>query len=404
MRVNISQFLYLFLYLSVLFSNYLVDLIPIFSFFDEALALFALFYVVANNGKCTYGPRLKILVCSSIVVFIGVLGNVCFCYNANSIVVLKDVFAFLKSPLMILACSIYAEKHNTNKAMKIAVLVSKFVITFAFLMYFISLYTNSSMLYDVRHGIVSYRFVYGHPTFLTYSVVVMLCCLVSKGIQPKDYIFHFMGVVVLILTMRDKAFAFVIVYLMALLIFYRKRIKLWHVLLSILLAIVVSWSKLVEYSSYKWSPREGLYSVGLQLVQNCFPIGSGFGTFASHLSGFYYSRVYSIYGFDDRPGTNPEDFVDLGDAGLPYYYGQFGILGIILFACIMYQLYLLIRKFYFSSGPKRNASLLVLLYSLIALPVESFFVNETGATVFVVLFIFLGKEKMNAHTEKSKCC
>lgn len=80
---------------------------------------------------------------------------------------------------------------------------------------------------------------------------------------------------------------------------------------------------------------------GLQLALRVFPGGSGFATFNSFLSGEYYSKAYYLFGLEQKPGLNPIDYIDIGDAQLPYYYTQFGFIGFILF---VFLLYLLVKK------------------------------------------------------------
>lgn len=397
MKIKKIQIIYGFLFLWILFNNYFQTIIPVFSYFDEGIVLFSIIYMLINVKACMKGIRFHILVATAIIVLIGLAGDCAFHYNANTIVVIKDIVAFIKGPLAIIAFSFYHKKHRTECALKVAYVLSKIIIVIMSVFYVVSQFADTGMLYDVRRGIASYKFIYSHPTFFVYSLVIMLSCLVAMGINKKNFIYQILGIVLLILSMRDKAFAFVVLYFAVIVIFpNRDKIKIRYIVLTAVAILFVVRDKLSLYASFSWSPRYAMYSTGIRLIKDCFPLGSGLGTFASILSGEYYSKLYSVYGMHNRFGTSAEDYIDLGDAGLPYYYGQFGIIGFILFGLILYYLYQLIRKLYFSDKNKRMASILIVGYSMIALIVENFFVNETGATVFIVLFIFLG-HAMNEH-------
>ena len=89
--------------------------------------------------------------------------------------------------------------------------------------------------------------------------------------------------------------------------------------------------KVAYYFSYGLTAaRPALYLVGLRIVRDFFPIGSGFGTFASSLSGEYYSSLYGNYGISGVMGLTQTDYSYMADVFWPYIYGQLGVLGLSL--------------------------------------------------------------------------
>ena len=76
--------------------------------------------------------------------------------------------------------------------------------------------------------------------------------------------------------------------------------------------------------------RPSLDYTAWEIFKDYFPFGSGFGTFASHASAVYYSRLYYDYGISNIFGLQPDapDFVS--DTYFPVL-AQFGVVGACLF-------------------------------------------------------------------------
>ena len=100
-------------------------------------------------------------------------------------------------------------------------------------------------------------------------------------------------------------------------------------------------------------PRIVLHLVGITVLMDFFPLGSGFGTFASYLSGRYYSNIYELYGISDVFGMTREKYNYISDVFWPYIYGQFGIFGLMIYVKIIFSLFptlddnLALRFFYY---------------------------------------------------------
>ena len=141
-------------------------------------------------------------------------------------------------------------------------------------------------------------------------------------------------------------------------------------------------------------PRIVLHVVGFKILMDFFPLGSGLGTFASHLSGKYYSNVYDMYGISNVIGMNREKYNFISDVFWPYIYGQFGIFGLLLYGKIILDLFF--RQF--RSGiadSSRIAMAAVWIYALIATTSEAYFTNTTGVQMALFLTMFIGYGNLN---------
>jgi hypothetical protein len=135
--------------------------------------------------------------------------------------------------------------------------------------------------------------------------------------------------------------------------------------------------------------RMALYVIGIRILLDFFPLGSGFGTFASYLSGKYYSNLYALYGIDDVIGMTRTDYNFISDVFWPYIYGQFGVFGLVIYLRVIFSVF--IRQFH--SGISRNSRIAVVavwIYALIATTSEAYFTNGTGVQMALFLGLLIG--------------
>lgn len=396
--MNLSMYkriIYAILFLWILLCNIFDNFIPGVNYWDECITIMALIYILFNfNSKNKICNEIIILL--FIMVVIGIVGNITFTFQNNKIAILKDIIAFIKFPIIAVACII--RKNNTytidDLSLKDAFNISKIYVIVVSFFGVVSLFKNIGMSWDYRAGILSYKFLYTHPTFLAYALVITSVVLVAYPKQGIDKnILIILNLFSLFMTMRNKAFTYivffiVVVYLIPHISF--NKIKIRYFLLPLALAIVISKDKIINYLNFSWSPREALYTCGYQLMKQCFPIGSGFGSFASSVSGEYYSNAYYTFGLNLKPGMSPSDFIDLGDAGIPYYYACFGLLGVLVFVLILYLIFKKAIFYYSYDVHKYQAAILLMIYIVTSLPFEATLTNESGASVGIIMFLFIG--------------
>lgn len=401
MKSFIGNIEYGLLFILILCNNIFAQYIPVFNYLDECIAILCSIIIIYNIMKYKKIPKMIILMI--LICFIGLSGNIIYNYQEEKIAILKEILAFSK--IIIVFVAIYYYKKNfCNKNLSLSIIISKIYITIIFICGIVSLKNDIGLSYDLRNGILSYKFFYSHPTYLVYAIILMLVVLVANCKMSKaNLFFQIEGLIVLFLTQRDKAFGFIVLYIcVMLLINFPQKMKLWHIIMAFCGMLYISYDKILDYLNYSWSPRWALYMNGLKIMKDTFPFGSGFATFASSLSGEYYSLVYNLYDMSGRPGVSPDNYINLGDAQWPYYYAQFGILGLLIFIYILYSILKKTKELYSSSKMKLKALYLLLGYLFIASLVENVFTNESGVTAIVVLLLFLGpnnceKNNINAY-------
>ena len=395
-----NKLLYGFVFIVILLNTIFEQYVPVLKYLDETATILSLGYIfIYLAGVKRFQSVKYILMLLLVTIITGVAGNIFGKYQESIVAILKDILAYVKAP--IIACALIMRKGINNKdddqALDAAYIISKCFVTVVFIFGIVSLVKDIGMSYDFRRGIFSFKFLYSHPTFLASSLVLASVVLVAydKDSFKSKLLFYMETVITLILTMRDKAIAYAVLFIILVFLLpnlhkVRKITILIASGMAFVFAYFISRSKIQEYLTWSWSPRAALYTNGISVLKNCFPIGSGFATFASSISGEYYSKLYYLFGMNMKPGVGPGDYVDLSDAGMAYYIAQFGILGLILFIAVLTLIFKEALFIYRNQNGKVKATILILGYIIVSILFETVLTNESGATSMIVLMIYLG--------------
>ena len=381
------------LYLLLIFNGVIFNLAPLPDFcglWDEAitvlLILLSFFKLIKRNKGCfLLNNDFHFLTPWLIIVITGMISNLIWDYAGSWQAVIRDMVGFLKFPLCFIAIRFlgYDKKIRRfleNKGFKFLKVI--IIVIFVFGVFSLFKDIGLSQSNEFRHGIYSYQFLFNHPNSLG-LVMVLLLCLVDSFENKHNFNYIIMCLGTLVLTMRTKILAFVAVFI------YVKYGEKWSKKYKAIfwvsvtcLILLVSYGKLSVVMKWTESGRMSCWFGSFNLAEKCFPLGSGFGTFASHVSGKYGSKVYSFMHIKEIFDAQGNPTAVLGDTGYPYYIAQFGIIGITLLILSVKNLMKIINN-------KMNwSALLLLIYLGIALTGESTLLNagvEIAATLAVIL-------------------
>lgn len=354
-----------------------------FAFF--AFILYFIAYKQRNNGILRIGKsNFDFMLPWMGVLCIGMLGNIVFGYSSSLNGIARDIVGCMKF-FVVFFCirethldrKIYAALKKTNIRWLELITLMIFVCCIVSLFFDIGM----SSTYEKRFGIYPFQFLFSHPTGLVFVCVSLICLFNALDIKP---IYNILLLIVLACTMRTKAFAFIAVYIflkyMSKLV---KRAKILYWIFVFIVAFAVGYDKLLLYQSFSSSGREVLWRGAFQLLAFCFPLGSGFGTYASHVSGRYGSSIYNFINSSDFFWADGTPQAVLGDTGFPYYIGQFGIIGIVLIAISVIKL----RKM-ISDKVSTFPIDMYMIYIGIALTSESTLVNQGVEAAFVLSLLY----------------
>lgn len=396
------------LFIFLILENILERFISILNYSDEIITVLALFALGAHflresTIKITkYNFRL--FLCFLAILTIGIIATMRFSMQKEVIAVVKDILAISKFYIIYLFGVICLNKGIPQKQLKQISLFSKVYTLILFICGCINLIADIGMSIGIRNGIRSYVFLYSHETFLVSTVVIMMAVLIVDNFN-KNKVFIAIGFIVLGFTLRSKSIIFILAVIVLEYIvrnnefsklkkFFSMKTKIKLILaFSFIIAVTFFFvkDKLSLYISFGLTAaRPALYITSLKILADFFPLGSGFGTFASYISGRYYSPLYSQYGIQYVNGLdNVSGYAYISDTYWPYIIAQFGLFGSIIY---LYSLFLILKNILKMYNQKREsfiAALSVYIYMIGACFVESLLTNANIVIIALSLSYYL---------------
>lgn len=270
-----------------------------------------------------------------------------------------DMFSFIKMFLVFLGtCGIlYGRERVLDQAVLYLCWIAKLFLIVGFVFAIMNLTGLVSMYDGLRFGFKNYHFIYGNASQYGILVGVALAFIIFSE-EENIWIYEVMALVTMILTMKGMSLIIAAVYI-CLCLLSPRRIKIWQLMLiGVVLLVVLRW-QIVYYLMDETAPRAILLRNGARIANDFFPLGGGFATFGSEMSGRYYSPLYMLYGMSNRAAfiyDNPTGCY-INDTYLGMVMGQFGWIGTILLLLIFI---IIVRKLLRTQAPCRRAQYIVL--------------------------------------------
>ncbi len=309
--------------------------------YDEFVTIMCMFILIEYwLGKGLNYRDLKYFLILFVFVLIGLIGTL-----KNNIqpfmAVIEDIVNCIKFFLVIFSLNIVRKRYDSLNILKTLEKLSKLLILILFvLMVFDNIFPNTLFKSNsYRYGIHSIQLFFYHPAVLA-QVTVLLLSVISFRSENIKYcnIFKIMALLVIASTLRGKSFAFIFMYLFF--CGYKNiRMKLGKFFLFIFACLTIFLSvtdALDKYYGNELSARSTLTADSIDIANNEFPIGLGYGTFASASAVKYYSPVYSKLGYNTKYGMGFINTNYLTDTFWPIILGEFGYLGVLFYSALLF--------------------------------------------------------------------
>lgn len=370
-------------------SPMLDGFIKAFSYADELAAILLVGWGIFRKDKIVLngGERIGIVAVALLFV-LGLASNFVTGYQQSKLAIYVDAFTCFK----VFAAYYGALQvvYGEERILPLAIGVAKLLIVAALFGYALHL-SGVVPMGDDRHfmGVPCYRFVFGHTTELAAYCVGISALLMTDAKKNKVWII--LVILLLLSTMRTKAvgIAFVIGFFLVrgLVMRGNKKPTVFLYLILVVGVLFLGADQLQFYFGDTNSARYLLQSTSMQIAQRLFPFGSGFGTYASYMSGEYYSPLYYLYGLSGVYGLSPDYHAFVSDSFWPTVIGQFGYFGLALFT-------LLIGTFFYSFISRSRshrvpvgAYVIIPLYYMILSTADASFFNFYGPFYAMVMAI-----------------
>lgn len=370
--------------------------ILIFQYWDEIYALMCIPIALMSfkskiKEKSKYINHLLITLC--LFMLIGFISNFVYHYQTG-IAVIRDAFLNLKFFMGILT-TYYLFRGFKIQQYKYQISTHiKFLLFSYFILVLQNKFTHFFSVADMRFGVYSEKIFFNHPTELASATFFLILLLMINYVNiEKDLLFIAMGATVVLLTLRFKAIATVLIFLyMYFIVISGKRMRMIYFIPLIPFVGIIGGEEFYFYFFSKNAmdtARGALSFVSLKIARNTFPIGTGFGTFASWTSGIYYSPVYQLYGINTVWGLSKDWPQLVSDVFWPMIIAQNGFIGCILYVYIVMCIFKIVLQC--SKVDKRLylAGMGALTYLLVSSIAESAFVNPLALPLSFVIGLTL---------------
>ncbi len=384
-------FFVIFLYIFV-FQNLLQNIFPLFKYFDEifALTIIPTFLIILKNKTSIKKYDLYLIGCLLLIFLIGLFSNM-FYKIQSKIAMFEDMLLFYKFFMAMYLGKIMLNSDFIDSNSKKIGFHLKFIIYILFICTILN-YIFTIWPSEYRFNIMTNQIFYGHASSL--AAVCILILGTYFMINKENKIFSkeiIMLLLILISTLRFKAIGTMI--LIVLMILYvsktKKKLTLSKLGIVALLIVIFAWNQIsYYYIDLDGSARSLLTVKSIEVAKDYFPIGAGFGTFGSYISGTNYSTLYYEYGLSNVFGLTKNDPAFLSDTFWPMIIGQFGMIGLLLYVIILYLIYKQIEVSF--SREKINiylSKMICFSYLLISSSSESAFVHPMAIPLAILIGI-----------------
>ena len=395
---NKDKIILISLFYFMIFQNVLENYFNVFGILDEAMSAVIVIiaiinilssrkkYVICKNNK-------KILVSVLALIIIGIIGNLKTDYQ-TMIPALKDAVCVLKGIITYVFIPLCLSNLNLDEYLTTMNNHLKFITGLVFLTVIANLLFDIFPYYEIRFGIKSQQIFFTHPTYLaSFSVIIIILLSVNLREHEENKKYIILMLLVLASTLRFKSIAFIPIYMYLYYIVFKKQRKLQLLDVGILCVLggAFAISQVMEYFNNPDWARNVLTMNSLNIAKDNFPIGTGFGTYASWASGESYSNIYYDYNISTTWGISPDFYEFIADTFWPMIIGQFGVLGLGIYIYILLRIYKNIMNndnldYYFGQ-------ILTLLYLIILSMAEASFSGQI-VVVYMALIGVLGNKKI----------
>ncbi len=410
-KVTFKEMFFISWTILFVFEDYLSQIFSPFSYIDEMpIFLFFIYWTINKlNSQKGYIPnRKKIMTFIALSIFVvsGLIGNIVYRYQPIKLVIIDlltnlKFFGALSFFSLCMDEEILKSKSLSNTVKTLSIVL--------FLLFLIDRIFNIWPC-EMRLGIKAVKLFYSHPTYLAGACVFLISLLATYSAK-KNRIFILMDLIMLFFTLRSKAIASALLFvaLYVLVKQFHSKLKKWHICIFIVVAIVIALPQIYFYfiKLSGSSARSVMFLTSLQIMKDYFPIGTGFGTYGSHVASasVNYSYVYTKYGFEniyELRNSISGTFFD--DQFWPIIFGQTGIIGTICYVYVLYYLFNKIQIIYKINKDCYLGGLFAFTYILIASIAEPAFCNSVSIPLAMVLAIDLNISSYMLKFKKRNLC
>lgn len=366
------------------------------SYLDEILSItlpiIITIMILANKSKIKL-YKSEIIAFISIITFciVTLMGNYLYEYVDMKIAILSMILT-VKSYIIYISCRIFFNMYKIDiNILKEVTRILEITIYIFTIIGIINIPIHFLQEGEVRFGIIRcIKIGFSHYTELAFFAIVSLVVinfynsLVNEKRNLK--VINLSCFILVILSGRSKAIGFIITYLLLDKITMKlKHFNMKYIIIAAPIILYVVFPRIK--SEFIDGVRGILYKTSVSIANDHFLLGSGFGTFGSHISRVHYSTLYHTYNISHVWGLSPEKSDFISDTYWAMIIGESGWIGLALIVTALICIFFIFFKKRYYYETKKNVCALI-LYSMMASIAEPIYSSNKSVTIFLLLALF----------------
>lgn len=369
-----------------------------FSYIDEFTALIGaclgLYDIVIVRKGRPSKEQLWMGIPLLVFVFAGLAGNLIYQYQPLKSVII-DLYTNLKFFFAIGTGYYLFASEDWENLQKTAGWNARLITVFLFALFLLDRFFHI-WPEQVRYGISSAVLFYAHPSFFA-GALAFLVVLLLGTYEKKNISYIAMALLMMAFTLRSKAIASATAgaFLFCLAVILKRQIKVWHLAVlgsvCVLIGLPLIWY--YYFSVGLSSVRTWLTVCSVWIIRDYFPIGTGFGTFASSEAARNFSPVYLLYDMEKYMLVSDNWRGFLSDTFWPIIFGQTGIIGTCAFLTTLFRIGKNVWGMYQQNRYAYVSLLFSFIYLLISSTSEPAFHNAVAIPLAMMVGLLFAAKK-----------
>lgn len=388
MKIKLKSFNITLLIVLLFISEIFQLKITFLKYTDEIICVIGVIYLIFNmvmkKKKIDKGDS-KILLILSLVVIIGILGNMFYDVEKNIYYIIIDIVSTTKALIVYVFAKNYLTKETAKQVTRSLLIFSKIFIIFSAIFSVLSQSVDLDMVGEKRFGIKGFNFIFPYQHVLAIYLMSFVLFIAINSKDNSKTIKKYVLIAFISQIMTTKGPSIIWCALIVLLFKYydkNKKISKLFIFVITAICIVLGQYQIKNYFLNENAPRALLLKYGIITALKFKPIGAGFATYGSDSAIKDYSKLYIEYGFNKLYGMNENNGIFLNDNYWPTLLGEFGFIGTIL---MMYVYYYLFRKFQQINCNKYVKTIIISNYIYILIHSLGSAAITSSASVFLFL-------------------
>lgn len=350
-RIDLWKVLYLYLIFQPSLAEQIVNerLNTIVTYSDEVICVVLVILVLAVNKFELHLLKFERRMLFFIIIFelLGIASGLYYRYQDIQYM-LVDAFTCVKFFIFYYGARILTKGKLTDRYFFSLNNICKLLAAVLFLLTMHELFmTPWWPTHDYRYFANSIELFFGHPESLARACMTIILILAYNSRYLKNNIIYMLLLsVVMVLTFRTKAIVAIFAFWLTYIYFVRLgfKNKLPFAIAAIVGGGYMGYDSFTGYYvNFRESIRLRLTEDSVYLANKFFPLGTGFGSYASSMAAQYYSKLYIKLGYLKIWGMG-RDSGFLSDTFWPIVIAQTGWFGTAAFALAIIELIMFIIK------------------------------------------------------------